>query len=127
MQDDIRPQFIERRCQSALHCGEPHRQNARVKRDGEPRETLAVTALQLTGEGHGGIGWRAGKGAESSHENLDHDAFPMMEIARNCFGPILVTFPVQKTCEQRGSLTFRQAIPCLMGAATQGAAVIPED
>jgi hypothetical protein len=51
----------------------------------------------------------------------------MVEITQICFGPILVTFAVQKVSEQRASLTFRQAVPCLMGAATGWVAAIPED
>ena len=127
MQNDIGPHLIKGSRQSPFHGGEPHRQNPRVKRDGEAREPLAVTALQLAGERHGGVRGGAGKGAKSGHENPDHGAFLAISITQNCFGPILVTFPVQKSSEKRDSLTFRQAIPCLMGAASEWAAAIPED
>jgi hypothetical protein len=86
-----------------------------------------MTALQLADKGHGGVRRGAGTGAESGHENPDHGANLTIRITHNCFGPILVAFTVHNTSEQRSSLTFRQAIPCLMGAATEWAAVIPED
>jgi hypothetical protein len=98
-----------------------------MKRDGEPRKPPAMAALQLADKGHSGVRRGAWKGAESGHENRDHRASLTMKITKNCFGPILVTFAVQKFREQRASLTFRQAVPCLMGAATGRVAAIPED
>jgi len=127
MQDDIGPQLIKSSRQSPLHLCETNRQNTRMKRYGETREASAVAAFQLAGEGHGGVRRGAWKGAKSGHENRDHGAILTIRITQNCFGPIVVTFPVQNPCEQRGSLTFRQAIPCLMGAATRRGAAIPED
>jgi hypothetical protein len=127
MQDHVRPQLLKGGRQSPLDLCEAHRQNACVKRDGEPRKPPAMTALKFADKGHGGVRRGAWKGAESGHEHRDHGAFLTIGITQNCFGPILVTFPVQKPCEQRGSLTFRQAIPCLMIAAPARAAAIPED
>jgi len=127
MQNHVRFQLLEGGCQSPLNLSEAHRQNACMKRDGEPRKPPAMAALQLADKGHGGVRRGAWKGAESGHENRDHGASLTMQITKNCFGPILVTFPVQTFCEQKGSLTFRQAIPCLMSAASARAAAIPED
>jgi hypothetical protein len=98
-----------------------------MQRNRKPGQTFAMTALKLPGEGQGGVRRGAGKGAKSGHENLDHGPILAIMITQICFGPILVTFAVQYPCEQRGLLTFRQAVPCLMGAATGWVAAIPED
>jgi len=127
MQNEVGAHLLQRRPECALDRAEAHWQNANVKRDGQACEAPAMTTLKLARKGDGGIGRRAWKGAEGGHERLCGGIFHPITVAQNCFGPIVVTFTVQKTIEQSRLLTCRQADLCLMRAATTSGAAIPED